>query len=102
MTLVGRTLGRYNVVEELRRGKHAVVYWAWQPSLERNVALKVLQSHDQKTLEKIQAEARLTAYLIQKFVPDVRRGPGWAHCRSRIKGSRAVGVWSLTGRSKEV
>jgi serine/threonine-protein kinase len=73
MTLVGRTLGRYHVVEELGRGKHAVVYKAWQPSLERNVALKVLQSHDQKTLEKFQAEARLTAHLIQQFVPNIRQ-----------------------------
>ena len=73
MTLLGRTLGQYQVLEELGRGKRAVVYKAWQPSLERHVSLKALVSRDQKALGKFQVEARLTAYLIQRFVPNVRQ-----------------------------
>jgi serine/threonine-protein kinase len=50
-----------------------VVYRAWQLSLGRWVALKVLRQGDQKTLQKFQAEARLTAHLVQQGVPHVRQ-----------------------------
>jgi serine/threonine protein kinase len=72
-SLVGRDLGRYRVMAELGRGQHSTVYKAWQPSLERYVALKVLQRYDQETLAKFQAEARLTAQLIQLGVPSIRQ-----------------------------
>lgn len=72
-SLVGRDLGRYQVLAELGKGQHSTVYKAWQPSLERYVALKVLQRYDQETLAKFQAEARLTAQLIQFGVPNIRQ-----------------------------
>jgi serine/threonine protein kinase len=71
-SLIGRSIGQYRVVAELGRGQHSVVYKAWQPSLERHVALKVLRRYDQETLLKFQAEARLTAQLIQQGVPNIR------------------------------
>ena len=71
--LVGRTVGKYHVVAELGWGQHAVVYKAWQASLERYVALKVLRHHDEAALKKFQAEARLTARLIEDWVPNVRQ-----------------------------
>lgn len=40
--LVGSTLGQYQVVELIGKGGMAAVYKAWQPSLRRHVALKVL------------------------------------------------------------
>ncbi|MFC2037283.1 serine/threonine-protein kinase [Chloroflexota bacterium] len=73
MSLVGKRVGQYRIAAELGRGQHAVVYKAWQTSLERWVALKVLHDADPKTLQKFQAEARLTAYLIQQGVPNIRR-----------------------------
>jgi serine/threonine protein kinase len=87
-SLIGQEIGRYGVVDELGRGQHSTVYRAWQPSLERYVALKVLQGRvpdpgpaaigpagytDRETLDKFQAEARLTAQLIQEGVPNIRQ-----------------------------
>lgn len=72
-SLIGRTVGQYRVAAELGRGQHSVVYKAWQPSLERLVALKVLHHHEPDTLEKFQDEARLTAQLIQQGVPHIRQ-----------------------------
>jgi serine/threonine protein kinase len=66
-------MGQYTVVAELGRGQHAVVYQAWQPSLERHVALKVLHRQDEETLRKFQAEARLTAQLIEQGVANIRQ-----------------------------
>lgn len=72
-SLAGRDLGRYRVLIELGRGQHSTVYKAWQPSLDRYVALKVLEHYDQEVLAKFQAEARLTAQLIQMGAPNIRQ-----------------------------
>ena len=72
-TLIGHVIGQYKVVAELGRGQHSVVYKAWQQSLQRYVALKVLQHYDEKTFRKFQDEARLTARFIQDGVPNIRQ-----------------------------
>lgn len=64
--LSGRTLGRYRVLERLGRGGMAEVYRAYQPSLERYVAIKVIYPHlagDQALLERFGREARAVATL---------------------------------------
>jgi len=43
--LVGKTIGRYRVVARLGRGGMAEVYKAYQPGLDRYVAIKTLHSH---------------------------------------------------------
>ncbi|HUS16668.1 MAG TPA: protein kinase, partial [Chloroflexia bacterium] len=40
--LVGKTLGRYRVLERIGRGGMAEVYKGFQPALDRHVAIKVL------------------------------------------------------------
>ncbi|GEM_PF-3529168 len=43
--LVGQTLGQYRIIEQIGEGGMAVVFKAYQPSLSREVALKVLPPH---------------------------------------------------------
>ena len=56
----------YRVVSELGRGGFATVYKAYQASLDRHVAIKVLRSEvlqDEKAIERFQREARVAARL---------------------------------------
>ena len=64
--LTGHTLAGYEVREEIGRGGMAAVYKAWQPSLDRPVALKVLHAvftHDDVFLTRFHHEALLAAQL---------------------------------------
>jgi serine/threonine protein kinase len=66
MDLQGKTVGQYQIVAELGRGGMAVVYKAWQPSLERFVALKVLPAyfqHEPEFLARFHREAKAAARL---------------------------------------
>ena len=72
-SLVGRVIGQYKVVAELGRGQHSVVYKAWQQSLQRYVALKILRHYDEDRFRKFQSEALLTAQLLQQGVPNIRQ-----------------------------
>ena len=66
MDLIGNRLGNYDIVEEIGRGGMAVVYRAYQRSLNRHVAIKVLApqlSFDQQFVKRFQREARAAAKL---------------------------------------
>src|SRR5258706_1831529 len=66
LNLLGRTIGRFEILSELGRGGMAVVYSARQTDLERTVALKVLPpelSLDQSYIARFRQEARSAAAL---------------------------------------
>ncbi|MBC8076779.1 MAG: serine/threonine protein kinase, partial [Chloroflexales bacterium] len=66
MNLLGRTIGRFEILSELGRGGMAVVYKARQASPNRIVALKVLPpelSHDRSYIARFRQEADSAAAL---------------------------------------
>ncbi|MCS7011765.1 MAG: protein kinase [Anaerolineales bacterium] len=66
LSLEGKTLGKYRILEPLGRGGMAQVYKAYHPHLDRYVAIKVLRSdltEDKEFLARFQREARAVASL---------------------------------------
>src|SRR6266568_1311289 len=62
----GSSLGPYRIVEQIGRGGMATVYKAYQPSLSRHVAIKVLPAffvEDPNFLERFRQEAKAVASL---------------------------------------
>jgi len=64
--LIGRTLGQYRIIEQIGQGGMATVYKAYQPGLDRDVALKILPPLHAKQpgfSERFRREARAIANL---------------------------------------
>ncbi len=64
--LTGKTLGQYQIVGPLGEGGMASVYKAYQPGVDRYVAVKVLPRHfakDPKFVRRFQREAKIIARL---------------------------------------
>ncbi|WP_154224221.1 serine/threonine-protein kinase [Marinicella rhabdoformis] len=61
---MSKKFGHYEVVSELGRGGMGVVYKAWEPSLNRHVAIKALGEHllsDEALIERFTREAKSMA-----------------------------------------
>jgi serine/threonine protein kinase len=72
--LVGNTLGKYRIVARLGRGGMAEVYKAYQPGLDRYVAIKVLHSHladDEGFIGRFEREAAAVARLRHPHIVQV-------------------------------
>ncbi len=63
MDLVGKTLGEYELREMIGEGGMAIVYKAFQKSLQRWVAVKVLYYYEDNSLVRFQREAKAIASL---------------------------------------
>src|SRR4051812_5970262 len=71
---VPETVDRFRIGEELARGGMGVVYRAEQPSVGRDVAVKVLHDHyrgDARMAARFVAEARVTGQLQHPGIPPV-------------------------------
>ncbi len=63
---IGKTLGGYQILEQIGQGGMATIYKAYQPSMDRYVAIKVLPSHfteDETFVARFTQEARTLARL---------------------------------------
>ncbi len=82
LNLVGKTLGSYQILAEIGRGGMAVVYRAYQPSLKREVAIKVLPpqfTFDEQFIQRFVREAHTAASLRHRhiiFIHDVAEQNG--------------------------
>jgi serine/threonine protein kinase len=67
--LIGKSLGRYHIHEQLGEGGMAVVYKAYDTSIERDVAIKVIRTDqfvdgfEEQTLTRFKREAKALAKL---------------------------------------
>jgi len=64
--MIDQRLGPYRITEEIGSGGMATVYRAYQPSMDRHVAIKVIRSsilHEPTLKERFRREARLIARL---------------------------------------
>jgi serine/threonine protein kinase len=69
--MIGKTIGKYKILEEIGRGGMGVVYKGLQISLNRTVALKMLPPQmaiSEDFLERFQREARVLARLAHKNI----------------------------------
>ncbi|MBK7396644.1 MAG: serine/threonine protein kinase [Myxococcales bacterium] len=72
--VVGGTLGRYEIMEEVGHGGMATVYRARDPRLERDVALKVIHRHlreNQEIATRFRHEARAVAKLKHPAIVEI-------------------------------
>ncbi len=72
--LTGKTLGKYRLVERLGRGGMAEVYKAYQPGLDRYVAIKLMHGYladDEDFVGRFQREAKAIAALHHPHIVQV-------------------------------
>ena len=103
--LIGKTLGQYQIVRELGRGGMAIVYEAYQPSLSRTIAIKVLPPQfaaDKAFVQRFLLEARAAARLEHPnivAVHDVAEDQGIYYIvMQKLEGESLQALLRRTGR----
>ena len=110
--LIGKTIGRYQVTEHLGRGGMAEVYKAYQPSLDRYVAIKLMHgflADEKEFLTRFEREAKVVATLrhpniVQVHDFDVENGVYYMvmefingdTLKSRLQSLEEKGEWVST------
>ena len=106
--LVGKTLGPYEIISEIGRGGMANVFKAYQPTLDRFVAIKVLSPHlanEADFTERFQREARAIARLnhpniLQVYDSGLQNGYNYLVMRY-VDGSVSLGTLMKQGVSTD-
>jgi serine/threonine protein kinase len=65
-SLIGQSIGRYHILEQLGEGGMAIVYKAYDTRLERDVAIKIIlpiKQQSEKSIKRFEREARALAQL---------------------------------------
>ena len=104
--LVGKTLGPYEIIAEIGRGGMAYVFKAYQPALDRFVAIKVLSpqlANEVGFTERFQREARAIARLnhpniLQVYDSGLQNGYNYLVMRY-VDGSVTLGTLMKQGAS---
>jgi serine/threonine protein kinase/tetratricopeptide (TPR) repeat protein len=97
--LTGKQLGPYQIVEPLGEGGMASVYKAYQPSMERYVALKILPRHfanDPEFISRFSQEARVIANLQHPHilpVHDFGEAEGYTYLVMRFVEGGTLSDW---------
>ncbi len=97
--LTGRQFGPYQVVAPLGEGGMAAVYKAYQPSVDRYVALKVLPRHfaqDPEFVQRFKREARVIANLQHPHilpVHDFGESDGYTYMAMRFIKGGELSTW---------
>ncbi len=94
---IGKSLDEFEIREPLGRGGMGAVYKAWQPSLERFVAIKVLSktiSGDHSFIERFVREARNAAAITHTNIIEV-------HAIGRDKEHQYIAMELVEGGSLE-
>jgi serine/threonine protein kinase len=79
-SLIGQTIGNYQIVSEIGRGGMAIVYKAFQTSLNRYVAIKVLPPYFQHTaefLDRFKREALAAAQMQHPNIVQIYETGEW-------------------------
>jgi serine/threonine-protein kinase len=84
-------LGEFQIKKQLGEGGMGAVYLAYQDSLERDVALKVLTERlcqNDEFIQRFKREARSAASIIHPNVIQIRYGSGQGQGLGRDNGRR--------------
>jgi serine/threonine protein kinase/ligand-binding sensor domain-containing protein len=68
---IGKTLGAYQILEQIGQGGMATIFKAYQPAMDRYVAVKILPAHfteDETFVERFNQEARTLARLEHPYI----------------------------------
>ncbi|HEY4178115.1 MAG TPA: serine/threonine-protein kinase [Kofleriaceae bacterium] len=98
----GSMVGRYQILATIGRGAFGVVYAAYDPELDRKIALKLLLRNRQTDDERFQHEARAMARVSNPHVVavhDVGRFESCLFTAMEFVDGQTLGEWSSTPRT---
>ncbi|HEV7500332.1 MAG TPA: serine/threonine-protein kinase, partial [Vicinamibacteria bacterium] len=100
----GSTFGPYQILDPLGRGGMATVYKAYEPGLDRYVALKILPSeflHDEGFAERFRREAKVIARLEHPNIIPIHNFGIEEQSHTPWMAMRLIGGGALSGYMKK-